>query len=132
VRSLWLGILLLWATLAGAARDLTVGWDNPNTTVGDVDWYELQWRNPTDWNQVTIVNRVVQGAELETSRRYLMRNVVAGTLEVWGRACRDKVAGEESACTSPMVDGWTSGCCSAWGTLTVNEPSQPTKPIISP
>ena len=132
MRSLWLGVLLLWATLAGAARDLTVAWDNPNTTVGDVDWYELQWRNPTDWNQVTIVNRVVQSAEFETSRRYRMSGIVPGVLEVWGRACRDKVAGEESACTSPMVDGWTSGCCSEWATLTVNEPSQPTKPIISP
>jgi hypothetical protein len=109
-----------------------VVWDNPTPTVGVVEWYELQWRNPTVWNQVTIINPVVQGAELETSRRYLMRNVVVGTLEIWCRACRDKVAGEELACTSPMVDGWTSGCCSTWATLTVNEPSQPTKPIISP
>jgi hypothetical protein len=132
VRSLLLGVLLLWVSLAGAARDLTVAWDNPNTTVGDVDWYELQWRNPTDWNLVTIVNRVVQGADLETNRRYLMRGIVPGVLEVWCRACRDKVAGEELVCTSPMVDGWTSGCCSAWATLTVNEPSQPTTPIISP
>ncbi len=130
MRNLFAAALLLWAGYALAARDLTVAWDNANTA-GAVGWYELQWRNPTDWNQAVIRSRVMQGVELETSRRYRMTGVIPGVLEIWCRACRNRQVGEESECTSPMVSGW-SGCCSEWATLTVNEPSTPTTPIISP
>ena len=131
MRSLLIGLLLLLAASAFAARDLSVGWDNPSAA-GLVEWYELQWRNPTDWNQVTIRSRVVASAELPTSRRYRMPAIEPGVLEVWCRACRERVVGEESECTSPMVPGWATGCCSEWATLTANEPSTPTKPVISP
>lgn len=131
MRSLLIGLVLLLAVPAFAARDLPVGWDNQNMTAL-VEWYELQWRNPTDWNQVTIRSRVIASVELPTSRRHLMRNIEPGVLEVWCRACRERVAGEETECTSPMVPGWTTGCCSEWATLTVNEPSTPTNPVINP
>lgn len=127
----WGWLVLLLVALPSWGRDVTVAWDNPSTA-GAVQWYELQWRNPTDWNQVTIRNPLKAGAELDTSRRYRMRNVVAGALEIWCRACRDRVAGEETECTSPMVAGWTTGCCSDWATLAVTLPSQPTKPTITP
>ena len=127
----WGWLVLLLVALPSWGRDVAVSWDNSNT-VGAVGWYELQWRNPTDWNQVTIQNPLKSGNELETSRRYLIRNVVAMALEIWCRACRDREAGEETECTSPMVAGWTTGCCSGWSTLAVTLPSQPTKPTITP
>lgn len=126
----WLCLLLL-ISFPAWSRDVLVGWDNPST-IGEVDWYELQWRNPTNWNQVTIQNPLKSVAEIETSRRYLMRNVIAGALEIWCRSCRDRISGEETNCTSPLVAGWTTGCCTSWTTLAVTLPSQPTKPTITP
>lgn len=129
LRNLSFLILLLFPILTGAARNLPVSWDYSTTTV---EWFEFQWRNPTTWNQVIISSRTVGGNVLDTSLRYLIPTVVAGSLEIWCRACRDRMAGEEAGCISPMVAGWTTSCCSEWATLIINEPSIPTKPVINP
>ncbi len=129
LRSLLLLPLLIYSISSNAARDLPVGWDYSTTTV---EWFEFQWRNPTTWNQVTITSRTVGNTVLDTNLRYLVPAVVPGPLEIWCRACRARMAGEEAGCISPMVTGWTTSCCSEWATLTVNEPSVPTKPVINP
>ena len=128
LRSLLL-LILLFPVLVGAARDLPVGWDYSTTTV---EWFEFQWRNPTAWNQVTITSRTIGNTVLDTNLRYLVPTAVSGSLEIWCRACRARMAGEEAGCISPMVAGWTTRCCSEWATLIVNEPSTPTKPVINP
>lgn len=129
LRSLLLSVLLFFPALATAARNLPVSWDYSTTTV---EWFEFQWRNPTTWNQVIIPSRTMGNSVLDTNLRYIVPAVVPGPLEIWCRACRVRMAGEEAGCISPMVAGWTTSCCSDWATLTVNEPSTPTKPVISP
>lgn len=129
MRSLLFTLACFISTQCFAIRDLSVGWNYSDIYV---EWFELQWRNPTDWSQVTILNQGAGVRVLDTSLRYKMSSVTSGPLEIWCRSCRVKMAGEESACLSPMVLGWSGGCCSAWITLTVNEPSTPTKPVITP
>ncbi|MBK9952830.1 MAG: hypothetical protein IPP10_15385 [Candidatus Competibacteraceae bacterium] len=129
LRSLLLSALLVFPVFGVAARDLPVGWDYSTTTV---EWFEFQWRNPTTWNQMIITSRTIGNTVLDTNLRYLVPTAVSGSLEIWCRACRARMAGEEAGCISPMVAGWTTSCCSEWATLIVNEPSTPTKPVINP
>jgi hypothetical protein len=119
------------ATLAHA-MDLTAEWDNTNTA-GSVEYYELRWRNPTDWVEVTLQNKFRNGVEFQSSRVFVMKDVAPGTVEVNVRACSDSDdyrTGE--SCNTGMTEGSNGGCCSDWATASVTVTSQPTKPVITP
>jgi hypothetical protein len=118
------------ATLANA-RDLTAVWDNSNTA-GVVEYYELRWRNPTDWVEVTLQNKFRNGVEFQSSRVFVMKDVAPGTVEVNVRACSDSDdyrTGE--SCNAEMTEGFNGGCCSDWATASITVTSQPTKPVIT-
>jgi hypothetical protein len=127
-------MLVLFLILPGFAwaRDLSVVWDNPDS-VGTVEYFEVRYRNPTEWNEAVIRNRLSEGNEVGTSRYYLIRDAQPGTVEVNVRSCSDSVNYRSGgACISGLVDGWTTGCCSDWTALFGTLPSQPVTPVITP
>jgi len=127
-------MLVLFLILPGfaSARDLSSAWDNADS-VGTVEYFEVRYRNPTEWNEVVIRNRYSGGNEFSTSRYYLIRDAQPGTVEINVRSCSDSVNYRSGgACISGMANGWTTGCCSDWAARSVTLPSQPVTPVITP